>query len=121
MPIDIANMIVNIKAAQNLDWGNFWAAGFGALSAYWFNRKSEDIKEKTKNICSLRCLIQVLTSQFGILTELKKNIINQDFINRKNAESIKEKGPIFYVENFIDFDISRIDFIVTQNPHFYHS
>ena len=55
MPIDIANMIVNIKAAQNFDWGNLLTAIIGAfatlLAAFFgaefaFKRNAEWEKQK---------------------------------------------------------------------------
>ncbi|MDD3435787.1 MAG: hypothetical protein PHC64_01395 [Candidatus Gastranaerophilales bacterium] len=134
MPIDIPQMFINIKAVQNSDWNGFWTAvfgaGFGALSAYWLNRRSENIKENNKNINSLKCLTQVLMSQFQILADLKVNVsekqiaelnkIKNDFMTGATTEMRKATASIFHVEHFLDFDISRIDFSINNDPNFFH-
>jgi hypothetical protein len=96
MPIDIANMIMNIKAAQNFDWGNFLAAGFGALSAYWLNRRSEDKKENEINKQNFKRLYYMTSDILTTFLNLQANVIDKCYnsIGKYNTLSDYENNLV---------------------------
>ena len=117
MPIDIANMIVNIKAAQNFDWGNFCAAGFGALSAYWLNRRSEDKKENEINKQNFKRLYYMTSDVLATALADRKNVIddyyNKSLINYNNLSDYKDnllKVHVFLEYNYyVDYSLIFLD------------
>ena len=117
MPIDIANMIVNIKAAQDFYWGNFCAAGFGALSAYWLNRRSEDKKENEINKQNFKRLYYMTSDVLSTALADRKNIIddyyNKSLINYNNLSDYKDKiliEPVFLeYKYYVDYSLIFLD------------
>src|SRR5574344_884114 len=107
MPIDVANIVVSIGKTQGFDWGNFLAAGFGALSAYWLNRRSEDKKENEINKQNFKRLYYMTNDVLATALADRKNIIddyyNKSLINYNNLSDYKDnllKKHVFLEYNY---------------------
>lgn len=133
MDINISKLIITTQSQDIFNWGSFWTAllgaGFGALSAYWLNRRSAEIKEKITNINNLRILIQFLSSQLYVFLDLKEKGINPKLAELKKIKQDFKTGEVkmHHVLSIVmhdivdDFDLTKIEYFIKNEPNLYHS